>query len=111
MSTMSKQSAWTRPAVGDVSRETVWRIRVVRVLRGMTREQLDEAAGVSKGQTSSIESGRRGRWLTVDLAVAYAIALRVDVGWLLTGKPPRPAWKAPPGYRQAEEMCRADPRL
>lgn len=55
-----------------------------RVERGMTQSELALAVGLSQGEISRIETGRRR--LTVDLLLAIARALDVKPAALLQGK-------------------------
>lgn len=71
---------------GRISRMIAAKIRMVRELRGMTQPVLDDAARVSYGTTSRIESGARGRQISIDLVVAFAAGLKCDLLWLVTGQ-------------------------
>lgn len=55
-----------------------------RVERGMTQSELALAVGLSQGEISRIETGRRR--LTVDLLLAIARALDVKPAALLQGE-------------------------
>lgn len=55
-----------------------------RVERGMTQSELALAVGLSQGEISRIETGRRR--LTVDLLLAIARAIDVKPAALLQGK-------------------------
>jgi len=73
-----------------VSRMIAARVRLLRVVRGMTQPELDEAMGSAYGTVSRIESGARGRQLSIDMVVALAKGLRCDLSWLITGQGPSP---------------------
>lgn len=97
---MTKNALPTKESSTRLSRAIARRVCAVRQLREMTAEQLDEVAGLGRGLTCRIESGKRGRWLSVDVAVRYARALDVDVGWLITGVVPDGKWVPPLGAKE-----------
>lgn len=112
MERMTRTRSPLRPEFGEISREVAWRMRVIRVARGLTREEVEaRCPELSKGHLSKIESGKRGRWLSVDIVARVARVLNVDVGYLITGEQPKRGWRPPPGLQEAEEACRANPRL
>ncbi len=53
-------------------------VRVWREYRGLTQQQLAEAAGISKPYLSQIESGRRRGTAAVLSAIAKALGVTVD---------------------------------
>jgi transcriptional regulator with XRE-family HTH domain len=61
-------------------------IRLCREVRGWSQEELEVAAGLGRGYVSRIESGSRGRQLSVDTVVEIARALKIDLAWLITGQ-------------------------
>lgn len=97
----------TRESETELSREIAQRIELVRRIRELPQHVLEDLAGQSRGQISRIESGKRGRWLSVDTVVAIAVALEVDVGWLITGVVPDGKWRPPLGAVQATPKSRS----
>ena len=71
---------------GKVSRMVAASIRLLREAHGMSQPDLEDKAGLSYGTISRIESGSRGRAISVDLAVTIAKVFHVDLNWLLTGQ-------------------------
>lgn len=75
--------------------DPIQRLKAVRILLGISMQELEQRAGLSRGELSSIESGRRGRkqpTLSTVLAVARALGKAagegiVDLHWLITGSP------------------------
>ena len=70
----------------NLSRMIAARIRIVREARGMTQDDLEDRSGLSHGVLSRVESGARGRQLSIDLVVAVAKGLRCDLLFLITGQ-------------------------
>ena len=56
------------------------RIRAVRKWRKMTQQKLAQAASITQGYLSDLETGRRA--VTADTAKLIAKALSVPVGWI-----------------------------
>ena len=59
------------------------RIKELRRARGFSQEKLAEALGISTNYVSGIECGRENP--TLDLLIAIAAALKVDVAALFNG--------------------------
>jgi transcriptional regulator with XRE-family HTH domain len=53
-------------------------VRELRARRGMTQEQLSEAAGRSRGFVAELESGRRGASFEGVVALAQALDVSVE---------------------------------
>lgn len=70
---------------GSTSRMVAATIRLLRAAHGMSQPELEEKAGLAYGMISRIESGSRGRYLSVDVAVAIAKVFHLDLNWFLTG--------------------------
>lgn len=107
-----KRNPWNnRHSYTQLSRQIAARVRALRSLktsRGpdgkpepLGVNELGRMAGLAKGVVSRIESGGRGRWLSVDVVLKLAVALEVDVGFLITGMTPRRDWKPPLGFEEA----------
>jgi len=60
------------------------RVRWAREKRGLSCAAVDEIANLSCGHTASIESGRREAPSAATMS-KLAIALRVDLEWLING--------------------------
>jgi len=91
----------------NLSRMIAAQVRLIRAMRGMTQPELDEAMGSAYGTVSRIESGARGRQLSIETVVALAKGLRCDLMWLITGEGPSPtkdddAVPAKPSERQGK---------
>lgn len=71
------------------------RLRFARICKGLSASALDAAAGISRGHTRQIESGRKPNPEAVT-ASKLARALGVDLAWLVdgTGEPPRKSTNA-----------------
>jgi transcriptional regulator with XRE-family HTH domain len=61
------------------------RLRESRERHGLSAKALDVKAGLTKGHTSLIESGRRTK-LAAETAQKLAVALGVSLDWLLGGE-------------------------
>lgn len=55
------------------------RIMTLRKLRGMTQEQLSEAAGLHRSHISRLEAGRYSVTLETIQAIAEALGMTVDI--------------------------------
>lgn len=66
------------------------RVAILCELHDLSLSQLEDACGLSRGSLNSIVSGRRAGRLSAWIALVVADALRVDVGFLLTGRPHDP---------------------
>lgn len=66
------------------------RLRWARERQGLMRNALDEKAGLSEGHTALIERGEREN-PSVDTVSKLAVALGVDLGWLVNGGPQKRA--------------------
>lgn len=81
----SKRAGYKTVRVNDLSRSIIERARAVRDLRGLGQSEVEENAGLSRGALSRIESGSRGRSLSIETIVALAGGLKVGLMWLITG--------------------------
>lgn len=88
-------------------------LRRYREARSMSQERLAEAAGVSPGYVSLVETGKRGKRPSRDVVISLAQALRVDPVILL-----RAAGRLQPGDRLSpderptfEDFVQTDPAL
>ncbi len=79
------------PTIEEVVRT---RIRELRAARGLTQEQLCEAAGISVDAVNRIENGTRVPTLTTLASLARALGVEV-VDLVRTEAPPPPKFKAP----------------
>lgn len=67
-----EQKQQTRERIGG-------RVATLRKMRGMTQEQLAEAAGIGRTHLNRIESGKYGVQIEVLQAVAEALHMTVDL--------------------------------
>lgn len=74
------------------------RCRALRELYGWSCNTLEDIAGVSRGAVWRLETGARSRDVSAKVVVKLAIALRVPVGWFVTGKKDDSRWRPPAGY-------------
>lgn len=78
---------WPNPGMGAKEDLTTvgGRVRAARKAKGLSQAQLAEAADLSQGTVSDIETGEQGTAYAPELAAA----LDVEALWLKTGKEPR----------------------
>jgi len=105
------------------ARSLAERVRRERESRGLSRQQLEQLAGLSTGYISRLESGERGKKSITNRTVQrIAQALEVSPGYLTTGTDvPDPGRHIPvlgrplesvPGYRDAEfAVARLEPDI
>lgn len=62
-------------------------LRLLRQASDLTQEQLADLAGLDRNYIGKLE--REENSPTVDTLEAIALALQVDVGWLIRREPPR----------------------
>lgn len=75
-----------RRARSPLSLEIAQRVARIRKELGIPQHVLEQKADLARGLLSQIESGQRGRMLTIDTVVRLAEALDVDLAHLITGK-------------------------
>lgn len=78
------------------------RLKGVRLMRGLTREQLADAIHISQEYLRKIEQGRR--CCSVYLVVAFSCQLHVSTDYLLLGKEPEPQDKMEKIRQIADEL-------
>jgi transcriptional regulator with XRE-family HTH domain len=66
------------------SKETVARIRDLRIARGLTQEQLSERIGYNRTHISRVECGARS--CSIDLLITLAEFFGVSLDYLILGK-------------------------
>jgi transcriptional regulator with XRE-family HTH domain len=71
--------------ISTLSRDVALRVSNLRQVHGLSQNELERRAGLAIGMVSRIESGERGRLMTIDVALRLAMALFCDVGYLITG--------------------------
>lgn len=76
------------PRSHSVSVRVARRLKMFRTQKGYGQIELEELAGLGRGTVGKIESGQRGKGITIDVCLALARTMGLSLDELVGWKPP-----------------------